>query len=185
MKFISVKMRTPGDEVMSMIFDPTTVNDKVKFEGKRGIPTMRIKAKGDKIRVKCVYTNGPTRDNGWIQGTYFRGSIRQRDGVTSVKGIIVTEPIFHLLLVALSAFFVVMCIRLGGFNPVPIILLGFSIFMMVGEYKKQAVIERYIYRALRKADEKYLYRIRREMLNEEENTDSDEPFSADSSEDFE
>ena len=167
MKLISVRTRTPREDVLNMLSDPTEVNDKVKFEGKRGTPTMRIKEKGNKLKIKCTYMNGPTRDNGWIQGTYFRGTLTENDGVTTLKGYIVTEPIFHLMLVALTAFFVFWCVKLSGFNVVPPILLIFSIIMMVGEYKKQPVIERYIYRALRKADEKHRFNIRREMMDAE------------------
>ena len=173
MKLISVRTRTPKEELLDMLTDPTAVNDKVKFEGKRGTPTMRIKQKGDNLKIKCTYMNGPTRDNGWIQGTYFRGTIKEHDGVTTLKGFIVTEPIFHLVLVGLTVFFIVWCIILSGFNVVPPILLVVSIIMMIGEYKKQPVIERYLYRALRKADEKHRFSIRRQMLDEESKSDID------------
>ena len=73
--------------------------------------------------------------------------------MTRLKGIIVTDPIYHILLVALLALFVYQCIALGGFSPVPLILFAFGIFMMRNEYAKQGTIERYLSRAFRKEPE--------------------------------
>ena len=67
----------------------------------------------------------------------------------ALRGLIVTAPIYHLIIAALFAFFVSQCIIKGGFTPVPIILLIFSFFMFKDEFKKQSMIKKYIFRAFK------------------------------------
>ena len=128
--------------------DSNLVTDDDSFKTKKGRASISLKEKGDRIKMKCRMIDGPTKDNGFLEGTTFRGSVREKDGVTCVKGIILTAPIYHAVLIALIALLVVQCIRLGGINPVPIILAIFSIFMFKDEYKKQGIIKRYIFRSL-------------------------------------
>ena len=154
MKFIKLDSYTPRDELMNVIRDSELVNDRVKFDENKGKPIVHVKDNGKRLKIKCEMVGGPTKDNGFLEGTYFLGSMKEQGGVTRLRGVILTAPIYHLLLALLMAFYVYRCISLGAFNPVPIILLVFSIFMFRAEFEKQGTIQRYLYRAFKRAAEK-------------------------------
>ena len=105
--------------------------------------------KGEKIKIKCEMTERPTKDNGFLEGTYFIGKVKEKNGVSRVKGVIVTAPIYHVLLLMLFAFFVYRCISIGGISFEPIVLVLFDIVLFYGEFKKQSLIKRYIFRSLK------------------------------------
>ena len=133
---------------MNVMRDSNLVADDDSFKTKKGKANITVKERGERIKMKCRMIDGPTKDNGFLEGTTFYGSVKERNGVTKISGIILTAPIYHLILIALIALLVVQCIRIGGINPVPIILAIFSIFMFKDEYKKQGIIKRYVFRAL-------------------------------------
>lgn len=134
---------------MSTLTDKNLVADDESFRTAKGRASINIKERGERVKMKCRMVDGPSKDNGFLEGTTFYGSVKERNGVTKVKGIILTAPIYHTILIALLVLLVVQCIRLGGINPVPIILAIFSIFMFKDEYKKQGIIKRYIFKALK------------------------------------
>ncbi len=134
---------------MSVLRDSNRVVSEERFECPKGTPNITLKERGSRVKMKCQMIGGPTRDNGFLEGTYFWGSVKERVGVTSVRGVIVTAPIYHLIIIALIALLIVQCIRIGGINVFPIILVIFSIFMFKDEFKKQGIIKRYIFRALK------------------------------------
>ena len=113
----------------------------------------RGKKNPDRLRITCQFKNTATKDNGFLVGTYFKGRITEKDGVSTLKGYIATAPIYHFILFCFVAFFIYRCFSVGGFNPTPVILIAFDIFMFWREFKKRGMIERYIYRAFRKAGE--------------------------------
>ena len=90
-----------------------------------------------------------TKDNAFLEGTYFIGRASEKNGRSSVRGIILTAPIYHLLFTALFVFFIIQCFSVGGFSPIPIILLVFDVFMFKDEFKKQGLIKTYIFRAFK------------------------------------
>lgn len=153
MKLIDLSAECERARMLDIIRDSAFVNDRVQFDEKKGRPNIKVKEKGERITIKCEMIGGATRDNGFLIGTYFSGKLVEKNGVTRLTGIIVTDPIYHILLVALLALFVYQCIALGGFSPVPLILFAFGIFMMRNEYAKQGTIERYLSRAFRKEPE--------------------------------
>ena len=120
-----------------------------KLDVSNGKPKLHVKKKGESLTIKCELTERATKDNAFLEGTYFKGRITERDGVTAVKGIILTAPIYHLFLIALTVFFIARCIALGGFAPTPVVLIGFSLLMFRGEFKKQGIIKHFIFRALK------------------------------------
>ena len=152
MKIVKIVTGVPGDELASMINNQELVNERVLFDEKKGKPEMRVRQKGDRFHITCEYIGGDRRDNGFLVGSFFSGKIRERKGRTVLSGIILTAPLYHLFLLVLIGIFVWRCISLGGINPVPIILVGFSILMFWGEFKKQGVIYRYLHRAARRAE---------------------------------
>jgi len=154
MKFVNLSFNAPRDEVLAMLRDNERVNSKVRFDESRGKPLIKIKEKkGDRINITCEYIGGPSKDNGFLVGTYFSGKLTERDGVTRLSGRILTAPIYHLFMVALVVVFIIQCFKVKGFSVVPPILVIFDLFMFKSEFQKQGYIKRYFMRAARKIDE--------------------------------
>lgn len=152
MKFIKLKARASREEALAMIKNPSVVNDRVRFDEKKGRPTPVVKEKGNLVKIKCNMLDAEIRDGGFLEGTYFIGTIKENCGETALSGVILTAPIYHTLLAAIMVIFVIRCITLGAFNPLPVILLFFSLFMFKGEFDKQGTIERYLTRAFKKLE---------------------------------
>ncbi len=155
MKIIKQSSALPKEHILKVLSDSEFVNKNVTFDQSK--PKMHLKMSKrnpDKIRITCEMTDSPTKDNGFLIGTYFSGKLVEKNGKTYLSGYIVTAPIYHAFLLGLLALFVVMCIVRQGFNPVPPILFIFDIIMFWREFKKQGLIERYISRAFKRA-EKY------------------------------
>ena len=152
MKLINVTSSVKRDILLDTLKNPELVNDKVRFDGKGGKPDMFVRETKRGIRVKCQFRDGGVRDSGFLEGTYFIGRVSDLDGGSAIKGIIVTAPIYHSILAIILAFFVYQCIYVGGFNPVPILWLAFSLIMFRKEFDKQGVIERYLKRAAQKSE---------------------------------
>ena len=153
MKFVKIRTDAPAEHVLSMLADNDRVNKNVTFDEKYGKPYFHLKRKDGSIRIKCEYMGGATKDNAFADGTAFRGRITEKNGVTTVSGVITTAFIFHLVMLALLGVFVYQCISIGGFNAVPLCLLAFDVFMFYKEFKKQGLIARYISRAVRRCEE--------------------------------
>lgn len=149
MLFVNYKIGASRDEVMSVMNDKNLVADDESFRTAKGRASIIIKERGEGVKMKCRMIDGPTKDNGFLEGTTFYGSVKERNGVTKVKGIVVTAPIYHFIIIALLVVLVIRCIALAAINPVPIILAIFSVFMLKDEYKKQGIIKRYIFKALK------------------------------------
>ena len=152
MKFVNEKTSVPKQKLLSLLENSDLVNQGVKFDEKRGKPRMLVKTKGNRISITCRYVGGVSKDNGFLVGTVFIGSIKESADYTRIRGVITTSPIYHLLLVALTAYFIYRCIALGAINPIPIILVIFSFIMFRDEFKKQGVISRFISRAIRRGE---------------------------------
>ncbi|MBR2971942.1 MAG: hypothetical protein IKC61_03315 [Clostridia bacterium] len=152
MKLIKLDSTVPRDELLDVIRNSELVNDRVKFDENKGKPIVHIKDNGKRLKIRCEMIGGPSKDNGFLEGTYFIGTLEESNGLTRLRGLIVTAPIYHTFLALLVAFFVYRCISLRGFNPVPLILLAFSFLMFKGEFEKQGTIERYLNRAFKRAD---------------------------------
>ncbi len=152
MKRIRMESAVSRDELVSVIANSELVNDRVKFDENKGRPRIHLKTKGDRIKIKCEMIGGPTKDNGFLEGTYLVGKLTEKDGVTKLRGVILTAPIYHTFIALLMILYVMRCIQLGGFNPVPLLLFVFSIMMFKKEFEKQGTIERYLVRAFKRAD---------------------------------
>lgn len=160
MKFINIKTSANASSVVEAIKSYEKVNAGVKFDEKKGRPAIKIKSfseKGNckKLALTCEMVGGATRDNGFLVGTYFRGKIVEQEGETIIKGIILTAPVYHLILALLTAFFIYRCISLRGINFVPILMIIFSFIMFKDEFKKQGIISRFLARASRYAEKAY------------------------------
>lgn len=152
MKYLHFETQAGREETLAFLRDDEQVNRNVRFEGEP--PAIRLTEKGDRIRIRCEYRGGATKDNGFLVGTYFTGKLTEKDGVTTLRGFLFTAPIYHLVLFALFVFFIVQCIVRRGFSVIPILLVIFDVFLFYKEFRKQGIIARYLARAFRKLNEK-------------------------------
>lgn len=152
MKIIKLDCAASRTDLLNLISNSDLVNDRVKFDEEKGKPHMHVKMKNNRIRIKCEMVGGAVKDNGFLEGTYFTGKITEKNGLSHLRGVILTAPIYHTLIALIMAFFVIKCIQLVAFNPVPIILLIFSVMMFKKEFEKQGTIERYLIRACKRAE---------------------------------
>jgi len=149
MLFLNYGINASKEDVLAHLLDNERLITEEKFDTSNGKPKLHLRQNGDKLGIGCEMTGRATKDNGFLEGTYFRGRIIERDGRTTVKGIILTAPIYHFIILLLFAFFIYRCISLGGISVIPIILVIFDVFMFLGEFKKQGIIKRFIFRAFK------------------------------------
>ena len=157
MKSIKISTEHSKDEVLSFIKDNNKVNDGVKFDDKYGgRPFMHIKEKDGKLRIKCEMIGRPTKDNGTLAGTAFRGKIVERDGITTISGLITTSVIYHIALLVLVVLVFVQMFRYSAYGLISVLVfaIAFEILFFKDEFKKQGYIERYLERAIRRMDSK-------------------------------
>lgn len=140
------------DRLLCLLRDSEYVNDKVKFFDDNRFPRMTLKEKGEKIKLSCEIMGGAKKDNAFLEGTHLYGRIRDNGECVTLKGVILTAPIYHFILLIFMAIFIGQCFYFGGFSVVPICLLIFSLFMFKDEFKKQRLIYNYVLRANRRAD---------------------------------
>lgn len=153
MKFINIKTDKSADALLSMIRDNARVNDGVKFADKKGgKPFMHVREKEGKLRIKCEMMGRPTRDNGFLMGTAFYGRITEKDGAAAVKGVIVTSPIYHAVVLMLAIALVIQMIYNSSISSIPILVfaVAFEFLFFTDEFRKQGYISRYIERAVRR-----------------------------------
>lgn len=155
MKFIKVEFAASREEVLSMLSNNERVNKNVRIDTSKGKPTIFVQEKSkNRIKISCKYIGGPTKDNGFVQGTTLSGKLVENDGVTKLRGIITTEPVYHFFFLIMVALFIVQCVRMRGISIVPPILIVFNYFMFKREFTKQGYIKRYINRAQRRLSSK-------------------------------
>ncbi len=155
MKLINLHSKKEPEELFSAICDNSFVSDGIKFNDKGTKPHMHVKDKGNgKFKIKCEIMGGPTKDNGFLEGTYFKGRIKRTENGTKIKGVILTAPIFHFILILLSAVIIAQCIFLKSINVIPVFAVLFDIIMFKNEFKKQGYIQRYLIRAISRLEKK-------------------------------
>ena len=149
MLFVNYKIGAPRDTVYENLSDTERVAAEEKYETEKGAPKFHLKEYGKLLRIKCEMTGRATKDNGFIGGTAFWGRVTEKNGKTSVRGIITTSPIYHLAFIALFIAIICIGISIGGISFTPILMLGFDIILFKDEFKKQPLIKRYILRAFK------------------------------------
>jgi|GEM_PF-2166661 len=155
MKRISIQTPLAREDILSALRDAPTVNAGLTFDDREGSPTVHVReGRADRLRLRCYMLGGASRDNGYVQGTFFWGRMRERNGMTYIHGSIMTEPVFHVLWLALIAFFIVTCIQRTALSVVPVCLIVFVYFMFRKEYRKQEYLRRYILRAIHRLEKK-------------------------------
>ncbi len=148
MIFINLKTQASKDELLSFVSDNKKVNSNVRFDDRKGTPFMHVKEKDSSLSIKCEMLGGPTKDNGFFIGTFFKGRIKEKNGETRLKGIILTAPIYHLVWFILLGVMIWQCILHVAISVLPILFVVFEIMMFSKEFKKQGYIKRYLLRAV-------------------------------------
>ena len=154
MRFVRMEAECSEEALLDLLPNNERVNEGVRFAEGEGRPHMHFRKKGKTIRMRCEMMDRPTKDNGFLMGTYFAGRTKQVGDKTLLYGVILTEPYFHLLWLAMVVYFVFVCITKAAFSVVPICLTVFVYFMYSSEYKKQIRIKSYLQRACRRAQSK-------------------------------
>ena len=149
----------PKDKLLSLLSDNDYVNDRVKFFEDNRFPRMTLRENGKRVKISCEIMGGAKKDNAFLEGTHLYGRIIDKGDSVTLKGVIITAPIYHFILLVFMAIFIGQCFYLGGFSVVPICLLAFSLFMFKDEFKKQRLIYNYVLRAKRRADDYKLKRV--------------------------
>lgn len=155
MKFINLKTEKSSTELLSIISDNTRVNSGVKFADKKGgKPFMHVREKDGRLRVRCEMMGRPTRDNGFLMGTQFYGRITEKNGEAILRGIILTSPIYHFIVLALAIALIAQMIYNGSISSIPILVFAtaFEFLFFTDEFRKQGYIQRYLERAVRRLE---------------------------------
>ena len=155
MKFINITTQHSPEELVNFISDNDRVSSGVKFNDKKGgRPYMHVKQKGDRLRIKCEMVGRPSKDNGFLMGTMFFGRVSERDGQTTLKGVITTSPFYHIGMLALVIVMIVQSIVTLSPYSIPLIVfaIAFEFLFFGDEFKKQGYISRYLERAVRRMD---------------------------------
>ena len=150
MKFISISVPASREELLATVQDNRLVNEGVRFPEGQGTPTAELKAGKSLVRVRCRMVGAASRDNGFLFGTALVGRMRERDGVTTLSGVILTEPVLHLVWLGIVVYYLITCIRVGGISLFPIFLSLLFLFTFRSEYRKQEYLRRYLHRAARR-----------------------------------
>lgn len=156
MKFVNVTTSKTKDEVLAFLNNCDKVNENVVFKDKKGgKPHMHIKEKNGRLKIKCEMVGRPTKDNGFvIMGTSFHGSITERDGQTTIKGIATTSVVYHVMMSLLAAFVIFFILKYQMYQLLAILACAVACeFIFFGdEFKKQGYITRYIERAIKRLE---------------------------------
>ena len=149
MKLVRFSSHASREAILDALSNSEKVNAKVKFDEKRGRPVMHLKEKAGTLKITCEMVGGPSKDNGFLIGSFFFGGIKEKNGESVVSGIILTAPLYHLLLIGFCIYFLVQSFIVGGITLVPLFGVLFTLILFKDEYKKQGIIKRFIGRALK------------------------------------
>ena len=155
MKLINIRTDKSASELLSMIRDNARVNEGVKFADKKGgKPFMHVRERDGNLRIKCEMMGRPTKDNGFLMGTAFYGRITEKDGATSIKGILLTSPLYHAVVLILAIALITQMIYSGSVSSIPILVFAtaFEFLFFTDEFRKQGYIARYLERAVRRME---------------------------------
>ena len=149
MLFVNYTIDADRAKVLANIEDNDRVVAEEAYDTAKGKPKMHVKSKGALLKIKCEMTELPTKDNAFLEGTYFIGRLTQKNSTTALRGLILTAPIYHTVILALLAVIIFQAIIVKGIPLTAIFLVLFDIMMFKSEFSKQPLIKRYIFRALK------------------------------------
>ena len=151
MKFVNFKINSERTPFLDTVRDNRIVNEGISPAEDGAFPTAEVKEGKHLVRIRCRMVGGASRDNGFFFGTYFKGSVKEREDGLHIRGVIVTEPIVHLIWLAIVIYFIIVCFQVGGISLIPIFLSLLLYFVFKPEYKKQNILFRYLIRAAKRS----------------------------------
>ena len=151
MKLVHFKIDTTKEKFLDTVRDNRVVNEGMAPAEDGAVPTAEVKEGKRLVRIRCRMVGGASRDNGFFFGTFFRGTLKEKDEGLYVRGWIVTEPIVHLIWLAIVVYFVIVCFQVGGISLIPIFLSLLLYFVFKPEYRKQNILFRYLIRAAKRS----------------------------------
>ena len=151
MKLVKFKINSSRNAYLDIVRDNRIVNEGITPAEDGAVPTAEIKEGKHLVRIRCRMVGGASRDNGFFFGTYFRGTLKEKEDGLYVRGWIVTEPIVHLIWLAIVVYFVIVCFLVGGISLIPIFLSLLLYFVFKPEYRKQNILFRYLIRAAKRS----------------------------------
>ena len=151
MKRVNFKINSTREKFLETVRDNRIVNEGMAPMEDGSSPTAEIKEGKHLVRIRCRMVGGASRDNGFFFGTFFRGTVKEKEDGLYVRGWILTEPIVHLIWLAIVVYFVIVCIQVGGISLIPIFLSLLLYFVFKPEYRKQNVLFRYLIRAAKRS----------------------------------
>ncbi len=149
MLFVNYKIDADRSLVLSNLKNNDLVVNEENFDTSKGKPRMHIKENGERLKIRCEMTARATKDNGFLEGTYFIGSLKMQGETSKIDGVILTAPIYHGIFLILFAVVIAQAFIIGGIPITGIFLVLADIIMFSQEFKKQSLIKRYIFRALK------------------------------------
>jgi hypothetical protein len=149
MLFVNYDINATLERLVSNINNNEKVVAEENYDLSNGKPRMHVKVKGERLKIKCEMTERATKDNGFLEGTYFLGSAKEKDGRSYVKGVILTAPIYHFIFLLLLGVVIYQSVIMVAIPITAIFLVLFDIMMFKGEFAKQSIIKRYIFRAFK------------------------------------
>ena len=164
MLFVNYDISAPIELLASNIKDNDTIVAEENYNLKNGKPKMHVKQKGDRLKIKCEMTEMGTKDNGFLEGTYFIGSMKEKNGKSVVSGVILTAPIYHFIFLVLLGIVIYQSITMVAIPITAIFLVLFDIMMFKAEFAKQSLIKRYIFRAFKLTYREYEAKKKKENI---------------------
>lgn len=149
MLFVNYDISADIDHLYSNISDNDKIVTAENYDIKNGKPKMHVKRRENRLKIKCEMTEIGTKDNAFLEGTYFLGSLKEKNGRSSVRGVILTAPIYHFVFLVLLGIVIYQSIIMVAIPITAIFLVLFDIMMFKGEFSKQSLIKRYIFRAFK------------------------------------
>ena len=152
MKFVSIRSGASRESIIGALRSSDKVNERVKFDERLGKPVMKLKERKRTLFMTCEMIGGPSKDNGFLIGSFFLGGIKEKNGENHLYGILLTAPLYHLALIAFCVYFIIQSFIIGGITLVPVLLSLFSLLLFKDEFKKQGIMKRFVLRAVRYAE---------------------------------
>ena len=149
MLFVNYTIGAPREELLSNLIDGDGFVLDEKYGKAGGRPKMQVKIKDNRVKIKCEMIGLPTKDNGFIQGTAFVGKISEKAGRCALSGVILTEPIYHFIFLIMLCVIIYQAITMAAIPITAIFLVLFNLLMFKDEFKKQAIIKRFIFSAFK------------------------------------
>jgi hypothetical protein len=106
MRFVRLDIHAQIEIVRASLSDGDRLFDHEKAASEKGRPRMQLfESKRGLMKIRCEYVGGASKDNSFGEGTHFLGRLYQKEETTSIRGIILTAPIYHTVIAILFVYF--------------------------------------------------------------------------------